>query len=204
MNSILVANPKGGSGKTTLATNLAAYLASQGRQVVLADLDRQQSAAGWLSRRPPQFPSILGHQGRKLVGKPDWLIIDSPAGLHGDKLAMAIKMANRVVVPVQPSAFDMLATGEFLGVLRELKAIRKDKCQVAMIGMRVDPRTRSAAELADFLLAADFPVLTYLRDAQVYVQCALEGVSLFDLPPSRALRDIEQWRPLLDWIAHGD
>lgn len=204
MNSILVANPKGGSGKTTLATNLAAYLASQGRQVVLADLDRQQSAAGWLSRRPPQFPTILGHQGRKLAVKPDWLIIDSPAGLHGDKLAMAIKMAERVVVPVQPSAFDMQATGEFLGVLRELKAIRKDKCQVAMIGMRVDPRTRSAAELADFLLAADFPVLTYLRDAQVYVQCAHEGVSLFDLPPSRAMRDIEQWRPLLDWIAHGD
>ncbi|MDP2830391.1 MAG: ParA family protein [Sulfuricellaceae bacterium] len=204
MKSILVANPKGGSGKTTLATNLAAYLASLGRQVVLADLDRQQSSAGWLARRPPQLPTIHGHQGRKLAIKPDWLVIDSPAGLHGDKLAAAIKMAERVVVPVQPSAFDMQATGEFLSVLRELKAIRKEKSQVAMIGMRVDPRTRSAAELADFLLAAEFPVLTYLRDAQVYVQCAHEGVSLFDLPPSRTARDIEQWRPLLDWIGHGD
>lgn len=200
MKSILVANPKGGSGKTTLATNLAGYLASLGRQVVLADLDRQQSSMGWLKRRPSQLPSIHGHGGARKVGQPDWLVIDSPAGLHGDKLNEAVKLADLVVVPVQPSAFDMAATGDFLRILREEKAVRKERSRVAMVGMRVDPRTRSAAELADFLLAAEFPVLTYLRDAQVYVQCAQEGNSLFDLPPSRAARDIEQWQPLLDWI----
>lgn len=201
MRSILVANPKGGSGKTTLATHLAGYFASQGRQVVLADLDRQQSAAGWLKRRPAQFPTIHSHQARKQTLKPDWMVIDSPAGLHGDKLSAAVKLAELVIVPVQPSAFDMLATGDFLRVLREEKTIRKEKSLVAMVGMRVDPRTKSAAELAEFLLAVEFPVLTYLRDAQLYVQCANEGVSLFDLPPSRAARDMEQWQPILDWIS---
>ncbi len=201
MKSILIANPKGGSGKTTLAINLASYFASQGRQVVLADLDRQQSAAGWLKRRPAQLPTIHSHVARKQVERPDWMVIDSPAGLHGDKLTAAVKLADLVVVPVQPSAFDMLATSDFLQVLREEKAVRKEKSQVAMVGMRVDPRTRSAAELAEFLLTVEFPVLTYLRDTQLYVQCANDGVSLFDLSPSRAGRDMEQWQPLLDWIS---
>ncbi|BCB25333.1 cobyrinic acid a,c-diamide synthase [Sulfurimicrobium lacus] len=200
MRSILVANPKGGSGKTTLATHLAGYLASLGRQVVLADLDRQQSAAGWLKRRPAQLPTIHSHQ-HKQASKPDWMVIDSPAGLHGDKLSAAVKLAELVIVPVQPSAFDMMATSDFLRVLREEKAVRKERSQVAMVGMRVDPRTKSAAELAEFLLAVEFPVLTYLRDAQLYVQCAHEGVSLFDLPPSRAARDAEQWQPILEWIS---
>ncbi|MFN3398233.1 MAG: AAA family ATPase [Sulfurimicrobium sp.] len=200
MRSILVANPKGGSGKTTLATQLAGYLASLGRQVVLADLDRQQSATGWLKRRPAQLPTIHSHEARKQTIRPDWMVIDSPAGLRGDKLSAAVKLAERVIVPVQPSAFDTLATGDFLRVLREEKAVRKEKSQVAMVGMRVDPRTKSAAELAEFLLAVEFPVLTYLRDTQLYVQCANEGVSLFDLPPSRAARDVEQWQPLLEWL----
>ncbi|MEN6584836.1 MAG: ParA family protein [Sulfuricella sp.] len=201
MRSILVANPKGGSGKTTLATHLAGYLASLGRHVVLADLDRQQSSAGWLKRRPAQLPTIQSHQAHKQASKPDWMVIDSPAGLHGDKLSAAVKLAELVIVPVQPSAFDMLATSDFLRVLREEKAVRKERSQVAMVGMRVDPRTKSAAELAEFLLAVEFPVLTYLRDAQLYVQCAQEGVSLFDLPPSRAARDVEQWQPILEWIS---
>lgn len=201
MKSILIANPKGGSGKTTLAINLASYFASQGRQVVLADLDRQQSAAGWLKRRPAHLPTIHSHVARKQVERPDWMVIDSPAGLHGDKLTAAVKLADLVVVPVQPSAFDMMATSDFLQVLREEKAVRKEKSQVAMVGMRVDPRTRSAAELAEFLLTVEFPVLTYLRDTQLYVQCANDGVSLFDLSPSRAGRDLEQWQPLLDWIS---
>lgn len=201
MKSILVANPKGGSGKTTLATQLAGYLASLGRQVVLADLDRQQSSAGWLNRRPLHLPTIHSHLARKQSGRADWMVIDSPAGLRGEKLTAAVKLADLVVVPVQPSVFDMAATAEFLQVLREEKAVRKEKSQVAMVGMRVDPRTRSAAELAEFLLAVEFPVLTYLRDAQLYVQCANEGVSLFDLAPSRVGRDVEQWQPLLRWIA---
>jgi chromosome partitioning protein len=201
----LIANPKGGSGKTTLATNLAGYFASRGERVLLVDLDRQRSATDWLSRRAEVLPAIRGWNSqcdRKAMGdsKPDWLVVDSPAGMHGVKLTNALKRAERVIVPVQPSAFDMVATSNFLDVLRAEKTVRKEKIEVAMIGMRVDARTRAAAELETFLDAAGFPVLTLLRDAQIYVQAANEGLSLFDMAPSRAARDVEQWQPLLDWL----
>ncbi|MHB9101130.1 MAG: AAA family ATPase [Sulfuricella sp.] len=205
MRTVLVANPKGGSGKTTLATNLAGYLASRGGRVLLVDLDRQRSATDWLARRPEALPAIRGwnsQSDRKAMGdsRPDWLVVDSPAGMHGDKLTNALKRAERVIVPVQPSAFDMVATSNFLDVLRTEKTVRKAKIEVAMIGMRVDARTRAAAELETFLDEAGFPVLTLLRDAQIYVQAANEGLSLFDMAPSRAVRDREQWQPLLDWL----
>ena len=205
MRTILVANPKGGSGKTTLATNLAGYFANQGQRVLLADLDRQRSSFGWLARRPDVLPTIHGWAGgdsRKAIAevRPHWLIMDSPAGVRGEKLTNAVKRADLVVVPVQPSAFDMAATQAFIDILHAEKAVRKAKSYVAMIGMRVDTRTRAAAELEAFLDNAGFPVLTFLRDAQIYVQAAGEGVSLYDLPPARAARDIEQWQPLLDWL----
>jgi len=205
VRTILVANPKGGSGKTTLATNLAGYFANLGQRVLLADLDRQRSSLGWLSRRPDVLPTIHGWGGgdsRKAIAdvRPHWLIMDSPAGVHGEKLTNAVKRADLVVVPVQPSAFDMAATQAFLDILHSEKAVRKAKSYVAMIGMRVDARTRAAANLEEFLARAGFPVLTFLRDAQVYVQAAGEGVSLYDLPPARAAKDIEQWQPLLDWL----
>ncbi len=205
MRTILVANPKGGSGKTTLSTNLAGYFASCGKRVMLADLDRQQSSAGWLARRPAILPTIHGWSGgdsRKAIAelRPHWLIMDSPAGMHGDKLSNALKRAELVVVPVQPSAFDMAATQDFIDLLRAEKAVRKEKSYVAMIGMRVDARTRAADTLELFLDNAGFPVLTFLRDTQSYVQAAGDGVSLFDLSPGRVERDIEQWQPLLDWL----
>lgn len=205
MRTVLVANPKGGSGKTTLATNLAGYFASQGDRVLLVDLDRQRSASGWLARRPDELPAIRGwssQDDKKSMGDfgPDWLVVDSPAGMHGDKLTNALRRAERVIVPVQPSAFDMEATRIFLEELRAEKSVRKEKIEVAMIGMRVDARTRAAAALETFLDEAGFPVLTLLRDAQIYVQAANEGLSLFDMAPSRTVRDLEQWQPLLDWL----
>lgn len=205
MKTILIANPKGGSGKTTLATNLSGYLANRGGRVLLVDLDRQRSATDWLARRPDELPGIRGwnsQRDKKAMGesKPDWLVVDSPAGMHGDKLTNALKRAERVIVPVQPSAFDMAATQNFLEVLRNEKSVRKEKIEVAMIGMRVDARTRAAADLSAFLGEAGFPVLTLLRDAQVYVQVAGEGLSLFDMAPSRIVREVEQWQPLLDWL----
>lgn len=205
MKTILVANPKGGSGKTTLATNLAGYFANLGKCVLLADLDRQQSSIGWLTRRSATLPAIHGCSGgdiRKAIAEfsPHWLIMDSPAGIHGEKLTDAVKRADLVVVPVQPSAFDMAATQPFIEVLHAEKAVRKEKSYVAMVGMRVDARTRAATALATFLEQAGFPVLTFLRDTQIYVQAAGNGVSLNDLPPARAFKDIEQWQPLLDWL----
>jgi len=205
MKTILIANPKGGSGKTTLATNLAGHFACRGERVLLVDLDRQRSATDWLARRPEDMPTIRGwnrHLDKKAMGEtvPDWLVVDSPAGMHGDRLTNALKRAERVLVPVQPSSFDVVATRSFLETLCAEKPVRKAKIEVAMIGMRVDARTRAASDLSLFLYEAGFPVLTMLRDAQIYVRAASEGLSLFDMAPSRAAKELEQWQPLLDWL----
>jgi chromosome partitioning protein len=203
VRTVLIANPKGGSGKTTLATNLAGYFATRGRRVLLADLDRQQSALEWLARRPYKLPRIQGVDGRKQeFADPgvEWTVVDSPAGMHGDKLAEAVKSADWILVPMQPSAFDMGATRDFLEALREEKAVRKERVSVGLVGMRVHTRTNSAAALNDFLKTAGFAVPASLRDAQVYALAAEQGASLFDIRPSQVARDLQQWAPLLHWL----
>ena len=199
MKHILIANPKGGSGKTTLATNLAGYFATRGRRVVLSDLDRQQSSLEWLQRRPYKLPLIHGQDPRRKAPglEPEWKITDSPAGLREEKLSDAVKAADCVIVPVQPSAFDIGATRTFLELLAAEKAVRKHKTFVAMVGMRVDNRTRSAAGLADFMKQAGFPVLTNLRNAQIYALAAEQGASLFDIRPAHGATDVQQWAPVL-------
>lgn len=196
MKNILIANPKGGSGKSTLATNLAGYFAMRSKRVMLNDLDRQQSSGQWLASRPADLPLIHGN-----IKQPEWIITDSPAGLRDDKLTEAVKAADCVIVPIQPSAFDIGPTSDFLEVLTKEKAIRKSKTFIALVGMRVNMRTHSAVRLADFMEQTDLPILAYLRNAQVYVTVAEQGLSLFDMPPSLVKQDIEQWSHLLQWIA---
>ncbi len=202
MKNILIANSKGGSGKTTLATNLAGYFASLGSRVMLTDLDRQQSSTQWLQRRPSEMPTIHNYHPRSKAPaiEPDWIITDTPAGFRDEKLADAVKQADCVIVPIQPSAFDMGATSDFLDKLAEEKAIRKNKTFVALVGMRVNSRTHAAAVLAEFMEQTGFQVLTYLRNAQVYATAAEMRVSLFDMRPSLVTQDIEQWAPLLEWV----
>jgi len=206
VRTILVANPKGGSGKTTLATNIAGWLAGKRQRVGLLDADPQQSSTQWLERRPALFPSVAGFArdtGKKELKDvgPEWLVVDSPAGLHGESLRDAVKRADALVVPVSPSAFDMAATRHFLAAIREHKAVREGGLPIALVAMRVDARTRSAAELDEFLEGYEMPLVTHLRDTQVYVYCARDGYSVFDLPRSRGEQDWEQWRPLTRWIA---
>lgn len=205
MKSFLIANPKGGSGKSTLATNLAGYFASCGHQVMLGDTDRQLSARQWLGIRPDVLPTIHNWDVEKGVpARPPknttHVVLDTAAGLHGKALERMLKQVNRVIVPVQPSLFDILATRQFLDTLLEEKAVRKERTFVAVIGMRVDPRTRAAGELDRFLRSYDLPVLTCLRDTQLYVQLAANGMTLFDISASRAERDMAQWQPIIDWV----
>jgi chromosome partitioning protein len=191
-----------------LATNLAGYFASKRHEVMLGDIDRQQSSREWLGIRPFELPSIdtwdIGHDN---IARPPkgttHVVLDTPAGLRGKLLDKVLKLSTRVIVPVQPSMFDMAATRSFLTELLSEKAIRKGRADVAVIGMRVDARTRAAAELERFFATFDLPVLTYLRDTQVYVQAAGAGMTIFDLPPSRAERDLEQWRAIIEW-AEGE
>lgn len=206
MKAILIANPKGGSGKTTLATNLAGSLAVRKQKVFLSDLDRQQSSLNWLAMRPADRPVIHrldtkdGDESAIPRGA-SWLILDSAAGLHGKNLAHALKIAQKIIIPVQPSVFDMAATSAFLQTLMEEKAVRKHKTFIGIVGMRVNSRTRAAATLEAFLAQFKLPVLTYLRDTQIYVNAAFNGLSLFDLPEYVSGKDLEQWQPILDWIA---
>ena len=156
MKSYLIANPKGGSGKSTLATNLAGYFAQNGCRVMLGDIDRQQSSREWLKIRPEELPAIRGWSAEKdqpLRPPKDTthVVLDTPAGLHGKALEKALRQVNKVIVPVQPSLFDILATRDFLEVLLQEKTVRKEKTFVAVIGMRVDARTRAAGELERFL-----------------------------------------------------
>lgn len=203
MKKILIANPKGGSGKTTLVTNLAGYFASQGRKVRLLDMDKQQSSLGWLKRRPEHLPKINGLNNRSALSKKsnaEYTVIDSPAGLRGDKLSDAIKEADWVIVPMQTSTYDINATQEFIDILKAEKSIRKERTFVAMLGMRVASRTKAAENLAQYLNESGFPVVGNLRNAQIYAHTAEQGVSIFDMPLYKAKKDIEQWVPLLEWI----
>ncbi len=202
MKHILVINPKGGSGKTTLATNLAGYFARQGKNVTLADLDRQQSSIDWLKRRAKDLPKIKALDARRqeLTEKPDWLITDSPAGLRNERLTDAIKQADWVIVPIQPSILDMRATRDFLDVLEQEKAVRKQKTAVAVVGIRMSNQTRSSASLLEFLQETGLPMPACLRNAQTYVAAVEQGMSLFDMRPSLVKADLQQWAPLLDWI----
>lgn len=201
MKTILIANPKGGAGKTTLSTNLAGYLANQGEDVFLWDLDRQKSSLLWLDTRPDWLPPIhrLDHR-HKTEGKEGWLVLDSPAGLHGEALTEVLKRTHKIIIPLVPSPYDMDATRHFLDDVLNNKQFKKSKADVAIVGMRVDARTKAAERLDEFLDPIELPVLTHLRETMNYVNAAFEGKSIFDVAPSLVEKDLEQWQPLINWV----
>ena len=203
MRAVLVANPKGGAGKTTLATNLSGYFANQGCKTTLCDLDRQQSALRWMAFRDPALPPVTGYYAGNQIslGLPreaDWVVVDAPAGLQGYKLSDYLRAADKVLVPLVPSVFDMAATEDFLNAIRN--EIRGQRGKVGIVAMRVDPRTRAAGMLEEFLRHFDIPIVAYLRNTQNYVNVAAAGASIFDPPRARHRRDAEQWAPLLEWL----
>lgn len=128
-------------------------------------------------------------------------MLDTPAQIEGRRLAEVVRVADRIVVPLQPSMFDALATARFLADLREgFPRTRRFERTVTVVGMRVDPRTRAADQLARFLAGLDIPVSGYLRDTQNYVHLAAHGLTLFDVPAQRVDRDRATWEPLLHWL----
>ena len=211
MPVIVVANPKGGVGKSTIATNIAGLLASQGHAVMLGDVDRQQSSRTWLGLRPPGAPRIAAWESaHNAVVKPPkgttHMVLDTPAGLHGKRLEEVLKLADKVLVPLQPSIFDIHATHDFI---RQLVAWRRehkhsgrqgDRPRIAIVGMRAREGTISADQLRSFLGTLDVPVLGLLRDTQNYVHLAARGLTLWDVAASRAERDLLQWQPIVAWL----
>ena len=203
MPVIVVANPKGGAGKTTLSTNIAGYVASRGHKVMLGDVDRQQSARTWLALRPGNLALISPWEvSHDAVVRPPkgttHVVLDTPAGLHGKRLDEVMRLADKVLVPLQPSIFDIHATHEFVRQLLAHK--RSERVQIAIVGMRTREGTISTDQLRGFLDGLKLPLLGFLRDTQNYVHLAAHGLTLWDVASSRFERDTEQWQPLTRWL----
>jgi chromosome partitioning protein len=203
MPVVVVANPKGGVGKSTLATNIAGYFASKGNAVMLGDADRQQSTRLWLGLRPAAARPIGTWEiSEDNVVKPPkgttHVVLDTPAGMHGKVFKDVLGLADKVIVPLQPSIFDIYATRTFLDELAEHR--KATKIQVGIIGMRVDPRTIAAEKLHEFVDALGLPVLGYLRHTQNYIHLAARGLTLFDVAPGRVERDLAQWEGICRWL----
>ena len=203
MPVIVVANPKGGVGKSTLSTNIAGYFASRGHTVMLGDADRQQSSRLWLGLRPASARPIgTWDITADLIAKPPkgttHVVLDTPAGLHGWRFNDVMKMADKIIVPLQPSVFDIFATRAFLDDLASNK--RAEKATIGLVGMRVDARTIASGKLHEFVSALSVPVLSYLRDTQNYVHLAAQGLTLFDVAPGRVDKDLEQWQAICQWL----
>jgi chromosome partitioning protein len=203
MPVIVVANPKGGVGKSTVATNLAGYFTFHGYNVMLGDVDVQQSSRSWLTLRSEYLAPISAWEvGEGYIAKPPkgttHMVLDTPAGFDGVRFEEVMRIADKVIVPLQASMFDILATQSFLQKLKD----HHGKFQIGVLGMRVNYRTRAADQLTHYVNSLDLPVLGYLRDTQNYVQLAAHGSTLWDVSPSRVEKDIEQWQELIKWIQH--
>ena len=205
MPVILVANPKGGVGKSTLASNVAGLLARQGHAVALGDADLQQSSRQWLALRPATLPAILplDVDGKQVARPPkgvSHVVLDTPAGLHGKRLAALHALADRILIPLQPSLFDIQATYSFIRTLHDLARDSGHRPALALVGMRAREGTLAVQQLQQFIQGLDLPVLGLLRDTQNYVQLAARGLTLWDVAPGRVERDLAQWQGLIPWI----
>ena len=209
MPVIAVVNRKGGSGKSTLATHLAAHYANAGVPVMLGDIDRQQSTQTWLRRRNerqlPRGTPIVGWavDPKRMLRPPagvHHVVLDTPGGLRGFDLARVVGFADVIVMPVCNSAFDRDSAAECHAELLALPRVASGRCKVVAVGMRIDRRTRAAEALAAWAADLKLPFIGVLRETQAYVRCIDHGLTLFDLPAAKAEVDVEEWRPIVEWL----
>ena len=205
MRHIMVLNAKGGSGKTTLATNLASYCAAAGQQVALADYDPQGSSIAWLTARAASRPHIEGIAAWREPLRPEKgtevVIMDPPAAVHGHELGNLLKKAETILIPVLPSPIDMRAAAGFIEEVRHSAPVSAKKARIALVANRVREYTNIWHELESFLAGLKIPVLTHLRDSMNYIRAAERGVGIFEMGPAETAIDREQWLPILKWLA---
>ncbi|MCH8866307.1 MAG: ParA family protein [Proteobacteria bacterium] len=205
MRHIMVLNAKGGCGKSTLATNIASYFASEGASVALADYDPQRSSLDWLDRRPASRPEIVGvaafENGLRHVPRSvDIVVSDAPARSHGSELTDLVRHAETVVVPVLASTIDMQATATFLKELQAIGKVQRKEIRIGVIANRVRDNTLIFDELDEYLTRVRVPYIAALREAQNYIRAYTRGLGIFELPEYLAWPDWEEWEPLTAWL----
>ena len=205
MRHIMLMNAKGGCGKSTLATCLAAYYATAGRSVVLADYDPQRSSLDWLDRRPGDRPKIVGldayDEGLKHVPRSaDVVVMDAPARTHGSELTNLINHADTILLPVMPSMIDMQATNRFLNEVKATNKVATRRAKLGVIANRVRENTRIADELDEYMQKLRIPYVSWLREAQNYVRAYSRGLGIHELPEYLAWPDWSQWAQLTSWL----
>ncbi|MEE9343880.1 MAG: ParA family protein [Gammaproteobacteria bacterium] len=204
MRTIMTLNTKGGSGKTTLATNLAGYYAEAGKKVALADYDRQHSSLEWLNQRPDYYAEITPIDGTAGNARPprstEILIMDAPAAVYGKELTELVKKAETLLIPVLPSPIDIRAAARFIQELLTVGKISRKQTKLAIVANRSREYTRVYQTLDAFLESLKIPFITTLRDSQNYIRAAEQGISIHEMAPSAVWQDEEQWEPLLKWL----
>jgi len=205
MRHILVTNAKGGCGKSTIATSLAAYFASEGYATALADFDPQASALSWLEQRPADYAPIAPVPAyesglTKVPRNTEFLVIDSPAGSYGKELTELVRKAETIIVPVLPSPIDIKAADRFIDELLGIAKVADKKAKAALVANRVKENTLIFEELDDALSRLKVPYLTSFREAQNYIRAYQRGLGIHELPPYLAWPDWEQWDPLIEWL----
>ncbi|MDH3613581.1 MAG: ParA family protein [Gammaproteobacteria bacterium] len=205
MRHIMVLNAKGGCGKSTLATNIASYFASEGASVALADYDPQRSSLDWIDRRPENRPKIAAVAAykdglRRVPRGADIVVSDAPARSHGKELVDLVKHAETVVVPVLPSTIDIQATTTFLKELQGLGKVQRKQAKVGALANRVRDNTLIFDDLDEYLTKARVPYIAALREAQNYVRAYTRGLGIFELPEYLAWPDWDEWAPLTAWL----
>jgi chromosome partitioning protein len=212
MQRIVVLNPKGGSGKTTLATNLAAYYAWRGLNVALMDMDPQGSSVRWLKLRPPELPAIhaiAAYEQRMGVTRAfalraptgtDRLIVDTPAALTSIQMPEAVRDASAIVVPVLPSEIDIHAASRCIADLLLVAKVHRSERRLVIVANRARRYTRAYQSLMRFLRSMKIPVAAVLRDSQAYVRSAETGMGLHEMKGSLLQDDLDTFRPLVEWL----
>jgi len=212
MQRIVVLNPKGGSGKTTLATNLASYFAARGNKTALMDYDSQGSSTYWVGQRSTELPaiqvipaykhpvSVTRNWFLRVEPKTECLIIDTAAAVDFRAFQRTLHEATAIVIPVLPSDVDIHAVANCIGQLMTMAKIGRDEQRIAVVANRVRKNTLVYQRLVYFLNSLQIPFLTTLRDTQNYINATSHGIGIFEMPPIKVREDIAAWQPLLQWL----
>lgn len=212
MQRIIVLNPKGGSGKTTLATNLAAYFASHGIKTALIDHDSQGSSSDWLERRPHEYPAIQGIAAYRqphgvtrsfaMRTEPgtEVVITDTPAALDIMQFSSVLNQADAILIPVLPSEIDIRAATDCVTRLLTKSRLHDAELRIAVLANRAKTNTKVYKKLATVLTSMSIPFITTLRDSQNYISSAEEGIGLFEMQRNGMVRDLKSWEPVVEWL----